>query len=235
MHRKIFAAHRQRNGSACRHCFTLIELLVVIAIIAILAAMLMPALAQARARAHSVQCANNLSSLGRAMMFYVADNKEHFKYCPGTTYGNSYGRYNSTGAPFWRYVGAQRNENTRPTRVQKTYICPSPILLTGDHQTYSYGYNYPLGYHKADNKSTRHRYLSETMLFVDNGARVSGLTQYAFYSTSDNPTGTNAKNFGRRHNGSGNLVYADGHTGSIRLYTNDVHTKKSRFYDCVCP
>lgn len=64
------------HGQVKQHCFTLIELLVVIAIIAILAAILLPALQNARGRGKSAGCQNNLKQIGYAFMQYANDNQE---------------------------------------------------------------------------------------------------------------------------------------------------------------
>src|SRR5216684_254942 len=67
-----------------RRAFTVIELLVVVATIVILAAILFPAFAQARAKAHQASCASHLAQIARAGMMYVQDNDERFPSCYST-------------------------------------------------------------------------------------------------------------------------------------------------------
>ena len=193
--------------------FTLIELLVVIAIIAILAAILLPALNQARERGIGISCVAQLNSVGKGIMQYRSDFNDYLVSHNGTD--ASVGKYAwSENLGRLKYLGAEDPE---------LFMCPASIGRQDADWYASYGATtyfapdadkgYAINFKmRLVNKFGQ----SKLLLITDSGLWKDGKKGHSHFRINRIGGDNNFAQLYLRHNGMGNVLLADGHvqTGS---------------------
>jgi len=235
---KLQSGTRNRKlelGTSSHRAFTLIELLIVIAIIAILAAMLLPALTRSKATAQRIKCVGNLHQLGLATQMYWDENGGNcFRYTSGMTNGGQlfwFGwmegtqvaegqrQFDPMSGALWPYLDGRGVE-----------LCPSLNYALGQFKLKAsgaaYGYGYNLCLSAAPSKPplpvAKIKRPSDTALLADSAqvntfqapASLENPMLEEFYYVSTNRTEATAH---FRHAERASVAFADGHVAMEKM------------------
>lgn len=209
--------------------FTLVELLVVIAIISILASMLLPVLAKARAAAYQTSCMNKQKNILLAQQFYADDNKDVFAYVSYDLTQGYYG-YNSALIMFG-YAGTLCDIRKG---TESLFYCPTKTMM-GDRWAYGYregdyGVNSSLAWHWVG-ASLVPLYAKRNDVFRPSELFLTGDVNSTGPGDGKKLDGYNTQT---RHTGSAVFSYVDGHVASrvgLMCYSAFYGYKKLPFYN----
>ena len=199
---------RKLNGTNRPRAFTLIELLVVIAIIAILASLLLPALAKAKARAQRIACVNDQKQIGLSFTMWGHDHEDKYPSVVDPTEGGAKGL-----TTVWQHFITMSNELVTP----KILHCPSDVGkqtaadfttgTTGLRTLQNAAISYAIGTSASQDKPGMHLAGDRNLLGLDGqncgpAALTGVITQLG---PGQNPRWDNTI-----HVNAGNMIMADG-------------------------
>jgi prepilin-type N-terminal cleavage/methylation domain-containing protein/prepilin-type processing-associated H-X9-DG protein len=212
---------------SAKKAFTLIELLVVVAVIAILAAILLPALAKAKERAMRASCLNNTKQIGMASLMYAGDNRNYLPQ--GTLSGDWPHDMTIADVDLWQAAGLQN---------QKVFYCPGTLAIINGNETNWWNFTSTrrvLGYMFFNKRSSTDNrvgingcffigrlsdtnFPTEAVLVADETMSLTQTAPYNFVIPSSNVPPLYGGAYRPAHrDGSypagGNLLFLDGHVG----------------------